>query len=64
MSLADFDDIYQICNHWDEVKDGAEAKKMKLDLSSGDFGSPTSRWWESLEEEILLEEQERETVHT
>jgi len=64
MSLADFEDIFQICNHWDEGKTHAEAKDMKQVLSSGDLGSRTSRWWENLEEEIMLREKERETVHT
>jgi hypothetical protein len=64
MSLADFEDIFQICKHWDDVKVHGEGKKLKQDLSSGDLDSRTSRWWESLEEEILFKKNERESVHT
>ena len=62
MSLADFEDIFQICKHWDNDNIHGDAKKLKQ--SSGDLDSSTSRWWESLEEEILLQEKERETIHT
>jgi hypothetical protein len=62
MSLADFDDIVQICNHWDETVDRPEVEKMQKNLSSVELGSTSSRSWEILEEKSLLEKKERETA--